>query len=206
MGLRGMQVENWDFQVIISLSVAFTSLVLAVGVAYLCRHSLRLAVREIIWRVNRQDRARALYAAEYFKTNLREFRSKIEMVEEYSPEYHNSFSTGGWAWLTTTAEHLASAEQVIDGFLASGRNYDAYMLSAFLNAELEHADLPLAAMRFADFVDLLDWQERAKHQLLQLIEAVKEGAEINQEIGLKRHRKRKATIHALEDLRRQLGK
>jgi hypothetical protein len=191
---------------ILSLSVASFAVLVAVGVAYLCRHSLRVALRDITSRFNRKDRERASSAAEQFKSTLGDFRRKMQLMEEYSPEYHTSFSSGGWAWLVSTSEHLDTAESIIDAFLASGRDYDAFILSSFLNGDLPHAEMPLASVRFADFVDLLDWQGRTSQQLLQVLEAVRESAELNKEIGLQRSRNRKPTIHVLDELRRQLGK
>lgn len=195
-----------DYRMILSLSVACCTVLVAVGVAYLCRHSLRMAVRELSWHFNPKSRQRATASAQQFKEILSDFRRKMQTMEEYSPDYHTSFSSGGWAWLVSTSEHLDTAESIIDAFLASGRDYDAYTLAAFLNGDLSHAEMPLASVRFADFVDLLDWQGRTSQQLLHLLETVKDSAEINQEIGLQRSRNRKPTIHVLDELRRQLGK
>lgn len=128
----------------------------------------------------------------------------MNLLEEYAPEYQISFTSGGWSWLVSTAEHLLAAEHIIDALWTAGRYQDAYTLAAFVNGTLAHAEMPLAALRFADFVDLLDWKARAKGQLLKLIDLLNEGASINQEIGLQRARKRKPTTLALSELKLRL--
>ena len=195
-----------DFGLIVSLSVAGCCALLAFGVVYICRLSLRATIRDLAARFSGNSRARAIEAAEEFKTDLREFQAKIASLEDYAPEYHNSFTSGGWVWLASTCEHLSAAEHIIDLFLASGRYQDAYSLAAFLNGNLAHAEMPLAALRFADFIDLLDWKARTKDQLMKLLELVHEGAALNKEIGLQRARKRKPTIHTISELKRGLDR
>lgn len=201
-----MNSGGLNLGLILSISIAVGSVAFALGVVYLCRFSLHATLRDLSARFSGNSRARAIEAVEQLKTDLREFQAKIALLAEYAPEYHNSFNSGGWVWLTTTAEHLAAAEHIIDLFLSSGRYQDAYSLAAFLNGNLAHAEMPLAALRFADFVDLLDWKGRTKEQLIRLLELVQEGANLNKEIGLQRTRKRKPTIHTISDLKRGLDR
>ncbi len=199
-----MGALNSDLSLLLALSVSATAVLLAIGVTFLCRHTLRASFRDLGARLSGKSRSRAFAETEQLKTDLSEFREKISQLEEYAPEYHNSFSSGGWAWLITTSEHLSVAESILDAFLSSGRYHDAYTLAAFLNGTLAHAEMPLAALRFADFVDLLEWKSRSKEQLLKLLEVVQQGADLNKEIGLQRARKRKPTIMTLSEIKREL--
>jgi hypothetical protein len=201
-----MNTSGSNVGLVLSLLLAVGSVLFASGVVYLCRFSLRAVFRDLTARFSSNNQARAIEAAAQLKTDLREFQAKIALLEEYAPEYHNSFTSGGWVWLTSTAEHLSAAEHIIDLFLSSGRYQDAYCLSAFLNGNLAHAEMPLAALRFADFVDLLDWKARTKEQLIKLLDLVQEGATLNKEIGLQRTRKRRPTIHTIADLKRGLDR
>lgn len=199
-----MESQFPGFSLLIPLSVALTSVLVSVGVAYVCRHTLRATLRDLSARLAGNHRARAFEASERFKTDLSEFREKMAQLEPYAPEYHNSFSSGGWTWLVSMSEHLSVAERLVDNFIAVSRYQDAFTLSAFLNGDLPHAEMPLAAHRFADFVDLLDWRARTREQLLKLLDMVHEGASLNKEIGLQRSRNRKPTMLTLSEIKQDL--
>ena len=199
-----MQFQSSGLGLFVSICVAMTALIISVGVMYLCRHTLRATLRNLSVRLGSKYRTRAVEASERFKTDLSEFREKMAQLDPYAPEYHHSFSSGGWGWLVSISEHLSVAERLIDNFMEAGRYQDAFTLSAFLNGDLAHAEMPLAAQRFADFVDLLDWKARTKEQMLKLLDLVHEGASLNKEIGLKRARTRKPTILTLSELKRDL--
>ncbi len=149
-------------------------------------------------------RTAAWQAAEEFKGQVTAFRSRLSVLEEYSPDYFSAFQASHWGEINKTMAILNSAEGQLDALL-SQRDYRwAHLLATFLLDRSSPEDRNAVIADFPQYEPLGGWLANTKEQLSILIENLNDSAEKNAEVGLHRTRERKATMLMLREIRKTL--
>ena len=137
-------------------------------------------------------------------SSLAYLRERVELLDEYSSEYHNAFHAAGWDQVVESFNELSAADAILEMMLERKRHRDAFTLASMLLGELPPELHLQAAEQFDDFAHLAGWQDRVRETLLRVIDEAHEAAHANQELGVKRARARQPTLVTLAEIRRSL--
>lgn len=199
-----MELQAVEFPDIVVISVAFSALILSIGVVLVFRDTVRAMLEGIQTIFTGGGRRAARRAVEDLKMSLGYLRERVELLDEYSSEYHNAFHSAGWDDVVSCHNELTAADAVLDLMMQGKRYREAFTLASMLLEELPPNLQAEAAQRFDDFAHLVGWQDRVREALLRVIDQANNAALSNQNLGVKRGRQRQPTLVTLAELRRSL--
>lgn len=199
-----MELQAGEYGDIVLISVAFSALILSIGVVLVFRDTVRSILEGVQSAFTGGGRRAARTAVEDLKTSLGYLRERVEILDEYSSEYHNAYHAAGWNEVVACYNELTAADAVLDIMMRGKRYRDAFTLASMLLGELPQELQAQAAERFDDFAHLVGWQDRAREALLRVIDQANSEALANQDLGIKRSRNRQPTLVTLAELRRSL--
>ena len=199
MGLVGEEYGD-----ILLLCVALAALVLSLGVILIFRDTVRAILDGAISSLGGGQKRRARAVKEEFQTSLGYLRERIELLDEYSSEYHNAFHDAGWDDVAQTFNELVAAEAVVEMMMNARRYGEALTLLRLISGDLPSEELEEAKSTYEDFAHLPGWEMRTRENLLSVLEAADKAALLNKDLGVRRARNRQPTLETLAEIRKWL--
>lgn len=199
-----MELHAGQYGDIVLISVAFSALILTVGVMLVFRDTVGSTLEGFAAIFTGGGRRAARAAVDELKMSLAYLRERVELLDEYSSEYHNAFHAAGWDQVVESFNELSAADAILEMMLERKRHRDAFTLASMLLGELPPELHLQAAEQFDDFAHLAGWQDRVRETLLRVIDEAHEAAQTNQDLGVKRARARQPTLVTLAEIKRSL--
>jgi len=189
---------------ILMLCVAFAALVLSLGVILVFRETLQAFLDGAVSFAGSGRKRRARAAQEAFQASLGYLRERVELLDEYSSEYHNAFHEAGWDDIAQTFNELVAVEAVVEMMMNRRRYGEALTLIRLVSADLPPDELEEAKVTYEDFAHLPGWQNRTRDSLLSVLESANKAALLNKDLGVRRTRDRQPTLETLAEIRKWL--
>ncbi len=200
-----MDNELSSYSDLITLSLIFTGALLAAGTAIICRRFMLSCFANISNLLHGNKRSAAQLAITEFQSKFWMLREKMQTLDLYATEYHNTFNDNGYGTLVTMVNELTYAEKVLETLMLSRRYSSVCNLSDMLLGTLPTEQQQGCVEQFAELTHLANWQGESRRLLVDLVNKSINSAQTNVELGIKRESAgRRPTLLALAEIQRSL--
>ena len=200
-----MDNELSSYSDLITLSLIFTGALLAAGTAIICRRFMLSCFANISNLLHGNKRSAAQLAITEFQSKFWMLREKMQTLDLYATEYHNTFNDNGYGTLVTMVNELTYAEKVLETLMLSRKYSSVCNLSDMLLGTLPTEQQQGCVEQFAELTHLANWQGESRRLLVDLVNKSINSAQTNVELGIKRESSgRRPTLTTLAEIQRSL--
>ena len=185
-------------------SIIMCALLAAVGVMYVVRSFVARLGGMLRRFLEFRYRGSAYRAAEEFEIVLDDYKSRIDLLNQYTNDYVSVFNDGHWYRALMFIEELDGAYVELCSLLHRREYLDAVSLADFLLADgtpvpeyvIERIDQKWTPLEF--------WEKDFDEILLRISQRLERAAEDTAKLGIKRGRTRKPTLMAIQELKKKM--
>ena len=200
-----MDNELSSYSDLITLSLIFTGALLAAGTAIICRRFMLSCFANISNLLHGNKRSAAQLAITEFQSKFWMLREKMQTLDLYATEYHNTFNDNGYGTLVAMVNELTYAEKVLETLMLSRKYSSVCNLSDMLLGTLPTEQQQGCVEQFAELTHLANWQGESRRLLVDLVNKSINSAQTNVELGIKRESSgRRPTLTTLAEIQRSL--
>lgn len=133
-----------------------------------------------------------------------QYLDKVALLESHSSDYFNSLHETGLGELIVARNELTVAMHDLQSLSSSGCYKEAQELAKFLTTPMAKSYPGVARLTTAKLQLLEDWERKTNDVLIACVIKLSVMSSKKEEAGIQRARKRKPTVHTLDELRSAL--